>query len=421
MVQFNSLLIAFLAVFILRSLFQYVLNRINIAHLRQRAKGVPEILQGAVEEEKMGKMTAYSVDSAHFDIVETLFSQALLLAIVLSGFLPWLAETVKGWQPGFIVGGMVFFTVLAAIGNLFRVPFDLYDTFVIEDRYGFNTKTLRLWLIDWIKSIALSAVLGGIVLLSLLALINYFKNTWWLLAWVMVGVFRLLMLWLFPVVIAPLFNKFEPIPNKELEHRIASLMGRVGLQVGGVFQMDAGKQSKHTNAYFTGFGKTKRIVLFDTLLASHPDEEILAILAHEVGHWRGKHMLKTLVFAQALSFIGFCLVSRLMHWPFIYQTFGFQESILYIGLFLAATMVSPLGFFVRAVESALSRKFECAADNVALELMGTFKPMYNALIRLAIDNLANLFPHPLYAWFYYSHPPLVERISRLKAMSGEEK
>jgi len=416
MVQFNSLLIAFLAVFALRSLFQLTLNRLNISHLRKRGNEVPPVFQGSVDGEKLARISAYTADSSNFGIVIAVFDQLLLLVILLSGFLPWLAQTVNRWQPGFIVRGLTFFAVFALISNLLQIPFGLYSTFVIEDRYGFNTRTLRLWFVDWIKSTAISVILSGILLLVLLALLSYLKNTWWLWAWAMIGVFQLIMLWLYPVLIAPLFNKFEPISDEALKDRIVSLMVKVGLRVREVFQMDAGKRSKHTNAYFTGIGRTKRIVLFDTLLASHPEEEIISVLAHEAGHWKKKHTLKQLIVMEMFSLIGLYLVARVLKWPFMYQTFGFGEPVAYVGLFLVGTLMSPLGYFLRPLGSAISRKFEREADAVAVTLMGTAKPMRDALIRLATENLANLVPHPFYAWFYYSHPPPAERISRLEHM-----
>ncbi len=414
MVQFNSLLIAFLAVFAFRSMVQVTLNRLNIAHLRKRGSEVPPAFQGSVDGEKLARISAYTADSNNFGLVVTVFGQALLLAILLSGFLPWLAETIGQWQASFIVRGLAFFAVLGLISNVLHIPFGLYSTFVIEDRYGFNTRTLRLWFVDWIKGFALSAILSGILLSILLALLFYLKNTWWLWAWVIIGVFELILLWLYPVLIAPLFNKFEPIMDEALDKRIVSLMEKAGLRVKGVFQMDAGKRSKHTNAYFTGIGRTKRIVLFDTLLASHPEEEIISVLAHEAGHWKKKHTLKQLIVLEMLSLIGLYLLARVLNWPFMYQTFGFTGPVAYVGLFLVGTLMSPLGYFIRPLGSAISRKFEREADTVAVTLMGTAKPIRDALIRLATENLANLVPHPLYAWFYYSHPPPVERISRLE-------
>jgi STE24 endopeptidase len=194
-------------------------------------------------------------------------------------------------------------------------------------------------------------------------------------------------------------------------------MEKVGLRPKGVWRMDASKRSKHTNAYFTGIGKSKRIVLFDTLLTSHTAEEILAVLAHEIGHWKKKHVLQQLILAEILSLAGFYIVAQLLSWPVLYHTFGFAKPIPYVGLFLVGALFGPLGYFAQPAGSAISRKFEREADDFALSLMQKAEPMANALKRLAVDNLANLSPHPFYAWFYYSHPPLVERISRLKNSS----
>ncbi len=417
MIQFNTLLIAFLAVFIVRSLFQLTLSLINISHLRQHGSDVPRVFQGRVDREKFSRIAAYTLDSTRFGIGARFFDQALLLVILLTGVLPWLVNVINTWHIGFIGSGLIFFAVLAMIGNLLDIPFSLYSTFVIEERYGFNTRTITLWFSDWIKDMAISCLLVGVVAFLLLALVNYFENTWWLFAWIVVSVFELLIMWLYPVVIAPLFNKFEPITNKELEAKVGTLLEKAGLAIKGVFQMDAGKRSKHTNAYFTGIGRTKRIVLFDTLLASHPDEEILSVLAHEAGHWMKKHTIKQLVLLEILSLIGLFLLSKLVNWHLIYQTFGFQETIEYVGLFLVPVILSPLGYFMRPVGSAISRRYEREADDAAVRLMGTAGPMKEALIRLNADNLANLVPHPVFSWFNYSHPPPVERIERLENLS----
>jgi STE24 endopeptidase len=416
MIQFNALLIAFLAAFVFRSLFQLTLNLINISHLRRHGDDVPRVFQGRVNGERFSKIAAYTLDSTRFGIGATLFDQVLLLFILLAGFLPWLVRVINTWELGFVGSGLIFFAVLAMIGNLVDIPFDLYSTFVIEDRYGFNTRTMRLWFSDWLKGLAISCILGGIVLSFLLALVYYFENSWWLLAWMAISVFELLIMWLYPVLIAPLFNKFEPITNEDLEAKIRGLMEKAGLAVKGVFQMDADKRSRHTNAYFTGIGRTKRIVLFNTLLDSHPDEEIISVLAHEAGHWIKKHTIKQLIMVEILSLIGLFILAKLLRWPLIYQTFGFEEQIAYVGLFLVSVVLSPLGYFLMPIESALSRRYEKEADEVAVKLLGTAAPMKEALIRLSADNLANLVPHPMFSWFNYSHPPPVERIERLEKL-----
>jgi STE24 endopeptidase len=414
MIQFNLLLLAFLVVFFFRSATQIILNRLNTSYIRHRGNAVPEAFQDVVDQEKLKKISAYTADSAAFGIISNLVSQAFLLVILLSGLLPWLVKYIHQWGFGSIFGGLFFFASLSILTNLLRLPFSLYGTFVIEGRYGFNTKTFRLWVNDLVKSLVLSALLGGLLLWLFLTLVVRGGNSWWVWAWLIMGAFELLMMWLYPVIIAPLFNKFEPIASKELENDIRALMEKAGLRAKGVFRMDASKRSKHTNAYFTGLGKSKRIVLFDTLLEAHTGEEILAVLAHELGHWKKKHVHKQLILAEVLSLVGFYVVARLLDWPSMYRTFGFFEPIPYVGLFLMGALFSPLGYFAQPLASAISRKFEREADDYTLALIQRAEPMVKALKRLAADNLANLTPHPLYAWFYYSHPPLVERIERLK-------
>jgi STE24 endopeptidase len=415
MIQLNLLLLAFLAVFLLRSGTQLYLSRLNLSYLREHGTRVPTVFQETVDPEKLRKISAYTADSDHFQMVATLANQGFYLVILLSGLLPWLAKMIRSWGYGLIIGGLIFFAILSLVTNLFRIPFSLYDAFVIEGRYGFNTMTFRMWISDLLKNMVILAILGGVVLWLLLNLVVHGGKVWWVWAWMLVGGFELLMLWLYPVVIAPLFNKFERIENIGLEQRVRDLMEKVGLRVKGVFKMDAGKRSKHTNAYFTGIGKSKRIVLFDTLLASHPEEEILAVLAHEIGHWKKRHVLKQIILLEILSLAIFYIVARFLNWPLLYQTFGFQESLVYVGLFLTGALLSPPGYFAQPLESAISRKFEREADDFSVDLMKTAEPMRQSLKRLALDNLANLTPHPAYAWFYYSHPPLVERIEKLTA------
>ena len=414
MIQLNPLLFTFLVAFVLRSAASLVLNGLNITYLRSKGGDVPEPFREVIDPEKLKTMSAYTVDSVRVGVVATLVYQAIVLLILLSGILPGWVDLVRSWGWGVIAEGLLFFGVLAVVTNLARLPFSLYDTFVIEARYGFNTLTFKTWILDLVKSLIVVSFLGGLVLGLVLWLMVQGGKIWWLWAWILLGLFELLMLWLFPVIIAPLFNQFEPMENNPLVDQIKTLMGTVGLRVKGVFRMDASKRSKHTNAYFTGVGRTKRIVLFDTLLESHTSEEILAVLSHEVGHWKKQHILKHLIFLEGLSLVLLYAVARLLDWPPLYETFGFHEPAPYVGLFLIGTWISAIGYFVQPVESAISRKFEREADDFAVALMKKSDPMRSALKRLAVDNLSNLTPHPLYTWFYDGHPPLAERISRLK-------
>lgn len=420
-IQINSFLIAFLIVFGVRSVFQVVLNRLNIRHLCRHGGETPAPFKGMIDQEKLARISAYTADSARFGLLNSLFDQSLLLFVLLSGFLPWVLDRLLLSISNPIGGGLIFFALLWVIFNLPDIPFSLYETFVIEERHRFNTRTLRIWFLDLVKETVLSAILGGIVLGFLLILINSLRQTWWIWAWMVLAIFQGLILWLYPVVIAPWFNRFEPIADESFERRIRNLLEEAGLGVKGVFQMDAGKRTRHTNAYFTGLSRTKRIVLFDTLLNAHTQDEILAILSHEVGHWKRGHIIKQLALLVIVSLFGLFAVAQVLDWSLLYQTFGFHEPVLFLGLFLVGTLMSLAGYFSRPLASAISRRFEREADDFASELTGTTVSLSQALKRLAVGNLANLNPHPLYAWFYYSHPPVVERIERLERMEGSRR
>ena len=421
MVQWNILLIAFLAAFAASSAFRSLIAYMNVRHPRRHGHDVPEVFEGEIDEATLARMTAYTAESALFGSVAHFFDDAVTLLVLLSGFLPLLVGIILSWHLHFVLSGLVFFGILALLSGILDIPFSLYSTFVIEKRYGFSTMTVRLWITDLIKGVLISTILSGILFVAMLALIYYAEHTWWLWAWLFFSAFQMLILWLYPVLIAPLFNKFAPIEDEALKEAIIALMTKVGLKTGGVFQIDAGKRSKHTNAYFTGLGKTKRIVLYDTLLKSHASEEILSVLAHEAGHWKKRHIMKQLILAETVSLAFLYLVYRLVDWPLLYQTFGFAEKLPYVGLLLIAALFGPVAFFLTPLGAMLTRRFEREADDFCYTLVGTTIPMINALKRLAKDNLANLHPHPFYAWFYYSHPPLTERIARLLQMKDTNK
>lgn len=406
-------LLLFVLIFVAGSACKQLLNRINIGCIERYGGTVPDVFRGEIDAETLSAMSRYTVESSRFGAAETLFNDVLLLVILLSGILPWTAGFLESWHLHPVPAGLVFFAALAFLGTMIGVPFELYGTFVIEKKYGFNTMTFRLWLSDFIKSLVISGVLIVFLLTPVLALIYYAKDTWWLWGWMFFAVFQLLIMWLYPVLIAPLFNKYEPIKDNALKERITAMAAEAGFKVKGVYQVDAGKRSKHSNAYFTGLGKNKRIVLFDTLLASHTHDEILAVLAHEIGHWRKGHIRKQLIAIECLSLAFFYIAHVLLDWNPLYRAFGFHQEYFYAGILLLGIAVRTIFFFFTPLGSVLSRHFEREADDFALNLIGTGRPLADALKRLAKDNLANLFPHPLYAWFYYSHPPLISRIERL--------
>ena len=411
----KTLLILFLILFLGRIIWRFILQQFNIRHLRSHGKEIPPVFQGVIDEATLARMVDYTYDNSRLETRENLAEDILELAILFL-LLPALVGDLTGLPLHIIWQALIFFGVLSVIGGAVSLPFDICHTFVLEKKYGFSTITWRLWLTDLIKSVLISAVLMGFLLSAFMAFILYLPKSWWFWAWVFFTSFEILLLWLFPVVIAPLFNKYEPIKDEALKEKIEALLAKVGLKAKGIFQVDEGKRSKHTNAYFTGIGKTKRIVLFDTLLASHSHDEIVAVLAHEIGHWKKKHILKQLIFMIAASLISFYIIYLIVNWPPLYHAFGLKETPVYAGLLLVSVYAGCIGFFFSPLGAFISRRYEREADKMANELVGTSEPMINALKRLAKDNLSNLHPHPLYVRFYYSHPPLLERIEYLRAM-----
>jgi len=420
MVQLNSLLVAFLFVYTVSLICRLSLTRLNVRHLRRFGDEVPDVFKGEIDDAMLRRMTEYTVASARFGAWALFFDDAVTLLVLLCGILPWLVLIITSWHLHFVFSGLIFFGLLALASALLNIPFNLYGTFGIEKRFGFSTITVKLWISDFLKELLISAVLMAVLLGAFLSLIYYAAATWWLWVWIVFIVFQMMVLWLYPIWIAPLFNKYEPVKDEALKEAIVAMMNRAGLRTEGVYQVDEGKRTKHTNAYFTGIGRTKRIVLYDTLLASHSAEEIISVLAHEIGHWKKKHVLKQLIFLALASLAGLYVSYRFVGWLLLYQTFGFSEAIPYVGLLLLGALFGPISFFFTPFGAMISRKFEREADDFVFAITGTTVPLIKALKRLAKDNLANLHPHPFYAWFYYSHPPLTERIQRLREMAAEK-
>jgi STE24 endopeptidase len=421
MIPFNFLLAGFLALYLLQLLLSIWLERINQRHLQKQGVTIPKHFEEFIDREKFASIVAYSRENSRLAVYQQITSDFILLVILLSGFLAFIDDLSRGWGFPFILSGLFFWMAPGFMASLFDLPFDYYHTFVIEEKYGFNRATLRTWISDHLKSAALSLVLFSTILSILLQVIRLSPNRWWLWGFLVLSFIQGLLAVLYPVLIAPIFNKFEPLKNQELAGQVVHLMQTAGIRIKGIFQMDAGKRSRHTNAYFTGLGRTKRIVLFDTLLQSHPQEEILAVLAHEVGHYKGRHIWKQFFFFTCSMAAAFYLAFLLLDWPLLYQTFGFRTSSIYAGLFLIGLLGQKGGFFLSPLYMALSRRFERQADRFAVRLLKSPSTMTTVLKRLSADNLSNLFPHPWFVRFHYSHPPLMERIEALEEMEPADR
>jgi STE24 endopeptidase len=374
---------------------------------------VPVAFNGMIDEKELKKISRYTADNIRFKLVQYSVSKVIFLYIILSGILPWLAASLV--QVNFLIAGLVFFAVIGLVEVSMGLPFDYYHSFVLEERYGFNTKTLKIWLSDLIKSMLVVIIIGTFLLCTLLLMVKYAGQNWWIWAWAIFLCFQLLMTVLYPTIIAPLFNKFTPLEDSELKDNIKRLAEEEGLNIGGIYQMDATRRTRHTNAYFSGLGRAKRIVLFDSLIQSHSQDEILAILAHEVGHLKKNHIKKQLIIIAFVSLLLFFMASKLLTWNVIYESFGFSNMPCYVGLFLVGILWEPVNFFISPIGMAISRRFEREADFYSLGIVKTAKPLTTALKKMAKENLSNLRPHPIYVCFNYSHPPLLQRIEYLEA------
>jgi len=418
MIRINFLLLFFLALYLFQVVFSLWLEAVNRRHLREKGTQVPEAFLGFIDQEKLARSNAYTLENSRFGMLQEIWGAIILLALLLSDFLPFLEHLTRSWQWPYLLSGLFFFLIPGLITSLLDLPWDYYHTFVIEEKYGFNKSTLKIWIMDQIKAGLISLVLFSLILSIILWMIRSFPNTWWLWGCMTLLGIQLLLAVLYPLLIAPLFNKFEPIRDQDLAEKITRLMEEAGIRLKGLFQMDAGKRSRHTNAYFTGLGRSKRIVLFDTLITAHPHEEVLAVLAHEVGHFKGRHIWKQFLLFGITTVMAFYFSYLLLDWPLLYRTFGFETEPPYVGLFLLGILGQKIGFFAAPLYAALSRHYEREADRFALTLLKSSSAMITGLKRLGADNLSNLFPHPWYVRFHYSHPPLLERINTLKESTG---
>lgn len=413
MISFNTYLIAYICIYLASFSLYIVIERINANYLKRYGQKVPVAFNGMIDEKELKKISRYTADNIRFKLVQYSVSKVIFLYIILSGILPWLAASLV--QVNFLIAGLVFFAVIGLVEVSMGLPFDYYHSFVLEERYGFNTKTLKIWLSDLIKSMLVVIIIGTFLLCTLLLMVKYAGQNWWIWAWAIFLCFQLLMTVLYPTIIAPLFNKFTPLEDSELKDNIKRLAEEEGLNVGGIYQMDATRRTRHTNAYFSGLGRAKRIVLFDSLIQSHSQDEILAILAHEVGHLKKNHIKKQLIIIAFVSLLLFFMASKLLTWNVIYESFGFSNMPCYVGLFLVGILWEPVNFFISPIGMAISRRFEREADFYSLGIVKTAKPLTTALKKMAKENLSNLRPHPIYVCFNYSHPPLLQRIEYLEA------
>ncbi len=388
---------------------QLGLEGLNCAEVRRRAGALPPALTGVMDEVTFAKAAEYTLAKSRFGALEMVYEAAMLAAVVFSGLLPVLWAKFDGLAPGAAWSGALFLVATMILLGLPGLPLAWWSQFRLEARFGFNQSTLRLWLTDQVKSTLLGLAIGFPLSWALLALVGWVGLWWWVWGFGLLFGFQLLMLVLYPKLILPLFNKLTPLAEGEARTRLLALSDRTGFRASTIEVMDGSKRSAHSNAFFTGFGRFRRIVLYDTLMTQLSQEELEAVLAHEIGHYRRGHIPQRLVTMALLQFGAFAAIAWLAHAPWFNTAFALPAgatapTFLLFGLLggLATFWFSPIGNWV-------SRKHEYEADAFAREAVGGPVPLSGALRKLSQKNLSNLTPHPLYSAVYYSHPTLVER------------
>ena len=404
----------FIATLALTTLAKLWLARRHLAYIAAHRDSVPEAFEGQISLASHQKGADYTSAKTRFSMLSVLFDAALLLAFTVAGGIEKISGLSMPWFSQPLTQGIATIVMVLLLSSILEAPFNIYSTFAIEGRFGFNHMTFRLYLMDALKSLLVGAILGLPLLAGVLWLMGRMGEHWWIYVWGVWVIFNLLILFIYPAFIAPLFNKFSPLADKATKARIEALLKRCGFTSSGLFVMDGSKRSAHGNAYFTGFGKTKRIVFFDTLLEHLNTEEIEAVLAHELGHFKHRHVMKRIASTFAISLVFLWLLDLLMQTSWFYQGLGVTTQSTANALLLFFMVMPLLSFLLGPIMSAYSRKHEFEADSYAVKQTNS-RDLVNALVKLYQDNAATLTPDPLYSKFYDSHPPASVRIAHLKA------
>ncbi len=402
------------ALLVLRLAGELILSALNRAEVRRHADAAPPAVAAIMDADTYKKSVAYTLAKSRFGVVTEIFDTLVLALVLFGGVLPMLFAHIAGWGAAGTTWAHALFILIA--GGLLSVPslpFDWWEQFRLEEAFGFNKSTVALWITDKLKGVALMFAIGFPLLWALLSLVKWAGDAWWLWGFALVFGFQLLMLVLYPKLILPLFNKLTPLPDGELRTRLMALGDRTGFRASTIEVIDGSKRSGHSNAFFTGFGRFRRIVLFDTLIAQLTPEELEAVLAHEIGHYRRGHVPKMIALAAAMMFAGFAAIAWLARAPWFNEAFGFPANELAPSFLLFGLLAELVTFWFSPLTNLLSRKHEYEADAFAREAVGGPGPMVGALRKLAQKNLTNLTPHPWFSAFFYSHPTLVEREAAL--------
>lgn len=408
------------AAIVARLIAQVVLARLNAAEVARHRDAIPEVFRGVMDDAAYRKSVDYTLAKNRFSILDDVWGAAVLALVIFTGFLPalwtwWIGVThaTGAWS------GALFLIVVSMLLAVPGLPLEWWAQFRLEARFGFNRSTLRLWLTDKIKGVALGLAIGFPLLWLLLKLVEWIGPWWWFYGWAVFFGFQLLMIVLYPMLILPWFNKLTPLPDGELRARLLALADRAHFRATTIQVMDGSKRSGHSNAFFTGFGRFRRIVLFDTLMQQLEPAELEAVLAHEIGHYKLGHIPRMLL-VSALSTLGmFWLIGWLANTPAFFAAFGFDTAQVALALLMVTLLGGVFGFWFAPLSGFFSRRHEYQADAFARRAVGSFESMIAALRKLTKENLSNLTPHPLFSAFYYSHPTLAEREAALRTAKVE--
>ena len=401
------ILFAFFFDFVLNVLADYL----NLSRLRD---DLPRDFEGVYDPERYRRSQEYLKDNTRFGWITATFELTVILAFWFGKGFPLLDEWVRAFNYGPIVCGLIYMAALMLFKSILSLPFSIYHTFVIEERFGFNQTTWTTYILDMLKGLLLSVLLGAPLLSAILAFFEYAgTNAWWL-CWMAVTLFMLGVQFVAPTWIMPLFNKFTPLEDGELKSAILSYAGSIKFPIENVYVMDGSKRSSKSNAFFTGFGAHRRIVLFDTLIKQHTTGELVAILAHEMGHYKKRHIIQSLILGILQMGFMLYLLSLFISYPGLFEAFYMPQASVYAGLIFFAMLYSPLDFFIGLFMQRRSRTNETAADRFSVETTQDSQSMVDALKKLSVHNLSNLLPHPFYVFLNYSHPPVLQRIKALQ-------
>ena len=393
-------------------ILEYLLSTVSsVLNMNSVSEDVPNGFQDHYDEEKYAKSQAYLKDNTRFGLLSSTFSLALMLIVIHTGLFGILDHIVRAQTVHPILAGLLFFGIIFIVNDMINLPISLYGTFVIEEKYGFNKTTAKTFMLDKLKGYALTFILGSVVIGPILYFFNtYGENGWWI-AWGLITAFMIAVQPLFVHVIAPMFNKFAPLEEGELRTAIEVFAEKVNFPIARIDMMDGSKRSSHSNAYFSGFGKSRRIALFDTLLDKHTTEEIVSVVAHEVGHYKKKHIITGTILGILETGVMLFVFNLIMNDPALFAVFGVENVSVYGGLIFFGMLYSPVSLVTSIFTTALSRKNEYEADTYSLENTQNKEALVSMLKGLAANNLSHLTPHPLMVFLSYSHPPVMDRIA----------